>query len=74
MTDKEIFEEGEQNARDAFIEDGILVDPETNALNSKSDNIHVVQWTQNAPNRVMLAGFFGADELEAIAWWMRNKQ
>ena len=26
------------------------------------------------PNEVELDGFFSADELEAIAWWMRNKK
>jgi hypothetical protein len=30
-------------------------------------------WPTYEIDRVMLEGHFAADELEAIAWWMRNK-
>ena len=33
-----------------------------------------ILWVDDGSNTVILDGNFNADELEAIAWWMKNKK
>ena len=44
-----------------------------NKLISKMDGREVVHAIP-IPDKIGLAGDFTADELEAIAWWMKNKK